>query len=739
MRARHGGHGGVAAPSSCLSLPFLTMQALISGPARHTAVARVTLALCALATATGAFSQPTDADAAAGPALSEVQVKGGSAARGYQGVQRNTAATRTDTPLIETPQSVRVVPQQLMEDLGARRLGDTVDFVSGISRLNDFGGTWDNYAIRGFSNTDGGQLLNGFASNRGYGPQRDVASVERIEFLKGPAAALYGSSEPGGTLNVVTKKPQFTAAHKAGVQLGTRGFRRATLDTTGPLSSSLAYRLNVAAEDGASRTHLVDNHKMVVAPALAWNLGPDTVLNYEAEFIRIRTPLDRGLVQVNGNPGALPRDRFLGEPDRGNLHVNGDTHQLTLDHDLGSGWRTRVGASYRETELYGRAVDFGTGQIGLLGTNGRTLARSDSWRSLPGRDASAQAEVEGKLATGALRHTVLAGVEAWRLTTAQDILYSPQKYPIDIYNPAYGTVPQGPLAQGYLLHDQLRATGLFVQDQIDLSERWKLLAGVRLDRFRQDSEDRLAGKRQLQTHSATTPRIGLTYLIDANTSVYASAGRSFRPNAGTDENGRAFDPQKGQALELGAKWQAPDQRLNASVALFDIRKTNVLTRSPTNANFSIAAGEVRSRGLELDVAGQVDTHWRMTANLAYTDTEVTRDNNPALLGKRLLNVPRVSAGLFAIREDQAPWGGRYGVGGGLVHVGERTGTATDTYRLPAYTTARITGYWQVDQRTRLTLDVHNLFNKTYYTASWGALTVIPGPGRQVVAGVQVAF
>nr|WP_233559510.1 TonB-dependent receptor [Acidovorax sp. 93] len=396
-----------------------------------------------------------------------------------------------------------------------------------------------------------------------------------------------------------------------------------------------------------------------------------------------------------------------------------------------------MGASYRETDLYGAAVDL----TGTLAADGRTLTRRDSWRSLPARDASLQAEVEGKLRTGGLVHTVLAGVETWRLTAAQDIRYSSltsQPFAIDIYNPVYDQ-PVGNLTPSFDLVDRTRATGVFVQDQIDLSAKWKLLAGVRFDRFHQDSENRLAAARQEQAHSATTPRIGLTYLINPNTSVYASAGRSFRPNAGTDESGKAFDPQKGQALELGAKWQSADQRLNASVALFDIRKTNVLTRSPTNANFSIAAGEVQSRGLELDVAGQIDTHWRMTANMAYTDTEVTRDNNPALLGKRLLNVPRVSAGLFAIREDQAPWGGRYGIGGGLVHVGERTGTATDTYRLPAYTTARITGYWQVDKRTRLTLDVHNLFDKAYYTASWGALTVIPGLGRQVVAGVQVVF
>ena len=180
----------------------------------------------------------------------------------------------------------------------------------------------------------------------------------------------------------------------------------------------MAYRLNVAAEDGASRTSLVDNRKMVVAPAITWNLGPNTVLNYEAEFIRIRTPLDRGIVQVHGNAGALPRDRYLGDPSRNNLHVNGDTHQFTLDHDLGQGWRTRVGASYRETDLYGAR-----GPDRHAASRWPHLTRRDSWRSLPARDTSVQAEVEGKLQTGGLRRTVLAGVESWRFH-GQDIRYS---------------------------------------------------------------------------------------------------------------------------------------------------------------------------------------------------------------------------------------------------------------------------------------------------------------------------
>lgn len=705
--------------------------------ARRSPLAHAALVLCATCAAASVHADDTPT-----ASLQEVRVQEATDGSGYQGTQRNTAATRTDTPLVETPQAVRVLPRQFMDDLGATRLTDTVDYVSGITRLNDFGGTWDNYAIRGFSNTDGGSLLNGFASGRGYGPQRDVASVERVEFLKGPAAALYGSGEPGGTLNIVTKKPQFTPAHSASVQVGGRGMRRATLDTTGPISQDIAYRLNVATEDGASRTSLVDNQKYVVAPAITWNLSADTVLQYEAEFIRIRTPLDRGTIQVNGNPGALPRDRYLGDPSRDNLHVNGDTHQLSLDHDLGHGWRARLGASYRETAYYGNAIDFGNARLGQLQTDGRTLYRSDTWRSLPSRDTSVQAEVEGKLNTGSLRHTVLVGIESSRLFVGQYGEASARgssQYAIDINQPTYNLPSTAARTPYFNSQDYQRATGLFLQDQIDLTDRWKLLAGVRIDRVHQDFTDAVAASHTVQSHTAASPRAGLTYMLSPRSSVYASYSRSFRPNTGADEHGVAFDPTRGKALEVGAKWQSADQRLSASTALFDIRKSNVLTTSPTNSNFQIAAGEVRSRGVEADVAGQLDKHWRLSANLAYTDTEVTRDNSTALLGKRLQGIPRISAGLFVMREDTLAGGQRYGLGGGLVHVGERTGTATDTYRLPAYTTVKLTGYWQLDKRTRLTLDVHNLFDKTYYTASWGALTVLPGLGRQLVAGLQVSF
>ncbi|MDF3839025.1 TonB-dependent siderophore receptor [Cupriavidus basilensis] len=685
------------------------------------------LALLPVAQSVHAASQ----DAAAPTELPEVRVSAGTS--GYM-PSVASGATRTETPLHEVPQSVRVVTSQLIDDLGATRLSETVDYVSGIARLNDFGGTWDNYAIRGFSSTDMGFLVNGFPGARGYNPMRDTATVDRFEFLKGPAAALYGNSEPGGTINIVTKKPQFTRANTADLSIGSLGFRRAALDSTGPITENVAYRLNVMAEDGASRSSLLDNSKYLVAPAFAWVIDNKTLLQYEGEFMRARTPLDRGLINVNGRID-LPRDRVLGEPGDPNLHLSSDTHQLTLDRELAPGWRTRIGMSYKESGFYGEAAEFGS-----LLADGRTLTRRNSWRSLPSRDTSAQAEVEGKFQTGGLGHTVLAGVDASRLYMGMDIAYSSiasNPYAIDIYQPVYGQ-PQPPVAPSISTRENQRSLGVYLQDQIDLSEQWKLLAGVRLDNYRQTVDNLITAKSTSQSQSAVSPRVGLTWLPGAQTSLYLSLGKSFRPNSGVDEAGNAFDPQHGRALEAGAKWQSADQRLGATLAVFDIVKQNVLTRSPTNANFSVAAGEVQSRGLEFDAFGQLDAHWRVSGSFALVNAKVTKDNAIAV-GTRLTNIPKVSASLLAIREDAMPLGGRYGVGSGLVYVGSRSGNATDTYSLPAYATVKLVTYWQIDRNTRISLDVHNLFNKNYYPASWGNLAVTPGLGRQIVAGLRYQF
>jgi iron complex outermembrane receptor protein len=643
--------------------------------------------------------------------------------------QDSRGATRTDTPLAEVPQSVRVIGAQQLEDLGATRMADTVDFVSGVSRLNDFGGTWDNFAIRGFASTDMGYLVNGFPGSRGYNPPRDTATVERFEFLKGPAGAVYGSSEPGGTINIVTKKPKFVPDHVAEFSVGSTGLRRATLDSTGALGQSVAYRVNVMAEEGSTRSSLLHNKRHLVAPALAWVIDSRTTLNVESEFLRTDTPLDRGVINVRGVLGTLPRDRVLNEPGDENMRLNSDTYQATLEHVLSDAWRLRLGASYKESDFYGEYTE-----ANALAAGNRTLNRQATWRTLPSRDTALQAELEGKFATGDVQHTLLVGAEASRLWMNMEILRSANT-PIDIYAPVYGN-PAPPLANLTTSSDERqRVKAVFAQDQLSLSERWKMLLGLRWDGYSQSLENRVAKTFVSRDQSAVTPRAGITFLPDAAHSLYVSAGKSFRGNNGTDIAGLPFDPQRSTAYEAGWKWQSPDRRLGATLAVYDITKTNVLTASDV-PGYSVAAGEIRSTGFEADVNGQVDRHWRVMGNFAHDDARVTKDRTLAA-GTRLANVPETSAGLLAIREDRLPGGSRYGIGAGVNYVGERSGNNADTYSLPAYTTFKLVSYWQLDGRTRLSVDVHNLANRLFYTSSWGNLYVTPGAGRSVVARLKV--
>lgn len=658
------------------------------------------------------------------------------------------AGAKSDLPLRELPQSVRIVTRQAIDDLGATKLDEVLDYVGGVSRQNNFGGLWDNFAIRGLpgnENTGTATLLNGFASSRGFNAPRDLASVERIEFLKGPAAALYGSSEPGGTLNIVSKRPQWKSATAVEGYAGSHGLRRGALDSTGPLGDRLAYRLNVAVEDRDSFRDHIQAERRVIAPAFTWKLGRDSLLEYTGEFLRHATPLDRGVAAVNGRLGAVPTSRFLGEPADGDVTVDNQTHQWVLSHEWNAAWRSRFGLSYRETSVEGYSTE-----ATALRADGRTLTRQRRFRDYTSDDVALQAELQGTLATGAVEHELLLGVESFRfhmdslMLRANPTAAAP--YAIDILAPVYGQAQPVPQPNTDTRERQ-RATAFYVQDAIKLAPQWRLLAGVRVDRTDQSLDNRRTGRTDRQSPTATSPRLGVSWLPTPQWTVYANAGRSFRPNAGSDAAQRAFDPERGRALELGAKWESADQRMGATAALFDIRKRNVLTADPANSGFSAAAGEVRSRGVELDLAGQLSARWRLNASLVVNDVEIARDNTLEV-GGRLLNVPRVNGSVLAMYEDALAGGQRYGVGAGATYMGRRLGQArtqaeanagTPAFDLPAYTTAKLVAYWRLTPAVRLTLDVDNVFDRSYYTSSVSSLWVAPGSGRAVTVGLQARF
>ncbi len=648
-------------------------------------------------------------------------------------------ATRTDTPLREVPQAVRVVPRAMIDDIGATRLEQTFDYVSGIARQDSFGGLWDNFAVRGFAgneNTGTGYLVNGFVANRGFTAPRDVATIERVEVLKGPTSSLYGSGEPGGTLNLVTKQPQFKPAQNYEVEVGNRDRYRVAADVTGPLGENVAGRLIAVGDHQGSQRAFVDSQRYLLAPSLTWTLGANTVIQYAGEWQRFSTPLDRGIVAVDGRLDAVGRKTFLGEPTDGDIRLDSQSHQLGVEHQFSPAWKGRLSLAYRGGSLEGYSTE-----PFALSADDRTLRRQRRYRDYQSDDTALQADLTGRIDTGPLSHTLLVGLDAYRFSSSQVQLRgnptAAAPYPIDIYEPVYGATPP-PLLPNTDTHERQTNIGLYAQDQIAFGERWRVLGGLRVDSYRQTLDNRLRGTRVEQDQTAVSPRLGLAYLASNNVTLFANASRSFRPNPGSNAAGEPFTPERGRAVEAGLKFETDDRRLGATLSAFSIHKRNVLTADPADPSFSTTAGEARSRGLELDVAGRVGQHWRVSGSVALTDAEITADTRlPA--GTPLRNIPRTSASALAVYEDAAPWGQRYGVGAGVRYIGKRSGDSADSFTLPSYTLVDLLAYWQLSKQARLTLNVHNLFDRDYYASSYSALWIAPGAGRTIRLGLRLSY
>jgi len=678
-------------------------------------------------------------------ALEEMQVtasaeRADGPVQGYRAT-RSASATRTDTAIHETPQSISVVPAQVVEDIGATRLEDALDYAGGVERGNNFGGQGlTEFLVRGFSTQE--FYRNGFAVNRGYPNMPDANTLERIEVLRGPASMLYGRGDPGGTFNIVSKQPQAERRTVLGSQVNTDGLRRGTLDTTGALdeSAAITYRLNLVAEGSDSFRDHVESERYNIAPVLRWQLSDDTALILEGDYLHNRHPLDRGLTRYPNQAGDLSRDRFLGEESAGKLTNQNATTQLRLEHQLDSQWMLRGGIQYLDGSLDGGAVENNG-----LAADGRTVGRNYSERWLNWNDLAVQANLEGHFDAAGLAHTLLLGVEF------DDFNYDSQidrsggatsDFPIDLYDPVYGQ-PLPALTRTTTYDDEnLKSYAFFLQDQITLTERLTAQVGARLERFEQRYENKLNPAASWdQAHNAVSPRFGLIYDLTEELAVYANTSRSFKPNRGADRSSQAFDPEEGIAHEVGVKYELPEHDLSVTAALFHITKENVLTSDPVDSNYQVAAGEARSRGFDISVAGNITPQWRMIGGYAYVDAEVTESSSASMpVGTRLANVPRHSFNLLDTYEfAEGPLAG-LGVGMGVKYVGDRKGGATRTaFDMDAYTTVDLLAYYPLTERVRLNLNLNNLFDEEYEERAWGNIWAYPGAPRTLQAGIAITL
>lgn len=652
--------------------------------------------------------------------------------------------TRSDIPVIDTPQAINVVPAQVLHDQRPRNLDDALANVSGIVQGNTLAGTQDTLLKRGFGgNRDGSIMHNGMPLVQGRGLN---AAADSVEVLKGPASLLYGIMDPGGVVNVVSKQPLLTPYHAVSVLGSTYGHGRngggGTVDLTGPIGDSgLAYRLIVDHTNEQYWRNFGEHRETLVAPSLAW-YGRDTQIVLSYEYRKFLYPFDRGtaLDPKTNEPLAIPARERLDEPFN---EMDGESHlaQLTVDHQINADWKAHFGYSYnRET--------YDAGQLRVQGVNSTTgvLSRSnDATHGALSTDSYAIAYVDGHFNVAGLRNDLQIGVDdEYRRIYRKDLLRQATKYTFNYLHPVYGlespstTVSASDSDQTDTLHD----SSVFFQDSLHLTDKWILVGGARFMSYNQ-----VAGRGrpfQINTDLNGTkwlPRAGIVYKWTENFSLYGSYTQSLKPTSTIAplSSGVVIDssvlPEEATSWEVGAKVAMP-AGLTGTLALFNIDKSNVLVsqyNDTTKQTDWRTSGKARSRGVELDVAGQIGQHWSVIASYAYIDAKTTED--PLYAGNRLWNVAQHTASLAAVYDFGAIFGGdQLRVGAGAHYVGERPGDSANSFTLPAYTVADAFATYNTKWGGRnlsFQLNVKNLFNKTYYPSSANRYFVAVGDARQV--------
>ncbi len=648
-------------------------------------------------------------------------------------VPEATTGTKIDVPLRDVPASVQVIPKEVIEDRQVIKLNELADNVSGVEQQGTYGGlASQGYFIRGFA-SEFESLRNGFR-DFGFISPRDVANIDRVEFLKGPASILYGSiTSPGGVVNTITKKPLSDPFYQINGTIGSYDFYRGTIDLTGPLTEnrSALYRLNAAYQNADNFRDFVENESVFVAPSLTVNVGEKTNITFDYEYQKYDFTFDRGF-RPNRVIFNLPISRFLGEPDdKAETTSNGFTYTLESKFGYNDNWKFRQGLN-----ILNVTSDEQTARPVSIDEDGRTLNRAYSVVDQQQRNISFQNEISGKFNTGSIKHNVLLGFEIANSRFEYDFLRG-DITPIDIFNPVYGARPEN-ITQDFAEQYGSDTIALYFQNLIELTPNIKFLAGGRFDWADTFYEDKLSDTTFNETsESEFSPRLGIVYQPSDSTSVYASWTNSFNPQifsrSRTDE---PFKPETGEQFEVGIKQEFFNRRLSATLAYFDITKKNVLTTDPVDPDFSIQTGEQKSRGVNLDIVGEILPGWKIIGSYAYTDAFVSEDNDPTLVDNRLVGVPYNSASLWTTYEFQKGSLQGLGLGLGLVYSGEREATLLNDIEIPSYVRADASIFYK-GNNFNASLNFKNLFDKKYYNPQ--GFFIVPAEPFTVLGKISVEF
>ena len=653
--------------------------------------------------------------------------------------ERATTATKTDTSLMETPQSVSVVTSALFTDRGARNLQETLRYSAGVTA-----DAWgldtraDASTIRGL---DPVQYVDGMRKVYNFSPMArpEVYGLERVEVLRGPSSMLYGAGAAGGIINAISKRPNFQDAGEIGLQVGNFDRKQLQGDITGQLgdSGNVAGRLIGLVRDSGMQTDEIDDDRIYIAPSITWR-GERSNLTVLASYQRDQTASSQQFLPVAATLKAPPGRRldpstFLGDKDFDKLDARVASATVLFDHAFNDTvtWRSNLRYIDSKTEFREIFPDtYSNPENPFIDEEGRVVNRLTYGVKPENRILTADNSLQFDFATGLFTHVLLAGVD-YTDFREESSTFSGSTTPIDVYNPVSTgvTIPEyAPLPD-----QRSTQTGVYVQDQIRWADRVTVVVGARRDRVVSETQGLPD-----QTDSETTWRIGVIGDVGAGFSPYFSYTESFLPVLGQDLYGNSFVPMRGDQYETGVKWQ-PTRNAMFTAAIYRITDTNRQTNDPDNVLNVVQTGEIESQGIELEGMYVFDNDFTVTASISHNEAEITRSNIEWEVGERLNDTPQDLASVWLSKGFQVGDDMRLRAGLGGRYVGSTVSTGpTTSLRTPSYTLAD--GMLELQMPSWVfSLNVTNLFDKEYFARCRYFGDCFSGNTRTIVGTVTYRF
>ncbi|SJZ44145.1 iron complex outermembrane recepter protein [Enhydrobacter aerosaccus] len=593
----------------------------------------------------------------------------------------SVGATKTGTPLLETPQTVTVITRQELDARQSQSLRMALQYAPGVQASNDADNRIDSITARGFTLDqflDGLKLLSGTWTV----PKVEPYLLDRLEILEGPSSVLYGQASPGGIVNMVSKKPTKTPVNEVQLQTGSFGRLQGAFDVGGPIDEEghFLYRLTGVARTTDAQVSYMQEQRLNIAPAFTWTPDADTRFTLLANLLYDPKGGFWDLLPTNGtlqpNPyGQIPRNFYTGDLGFEHFYRTQAMVGYEFEHRFADGITARQNVRFNHM-----VIDYAAVQGLTLQSNGYTLNRQAYTANEQLDTISVDNQLQANVQTGPIRHTLLGGLDyqhvSWnnltRLGTAPTLnILSPTYYQFIPYPSVF--------QNAFQTQDQV---GIYAEEQARI-DRWSLLLAGRGDQVSSNTVNRLTNTTSTQSNFAFTTRVGLTYLFDSGVAPYASYATSFQPTIGTGASGTAFQPTRGEQEEIGIKYQPHSVNAMFTVSAYNLVQTNVLTVDPSNPNFNVQTGAVRSRGIEVSAVGSLQNGLNFRASYSYLDNKIISAND-GTVGNRLANVPANLASLWADYTLQTGSLAGFGLGGGVRYVGTSYTTNANTVQIPDY-------------------------------------------------------